>query len=116
MSGHAELAHQKHIQRRVECPGNLMCHRHAPTRQCQHHDIVAVPEFLELSGEVLPCLQAICERLSVVDLHGCAPSSCSILFGAIRMPSWHSGCVKFRSEHKNDAGGEHLIWWKGQIS
>ena len=40
LKGHADLAHQQEVERRIERGGNLRGHRHAAARQRQHHRLL----------------------------------------------------------------------------
>ena len=51
VAGHAELAHEEHVERRVQRPGDLVADRHAAARQPEHDDVVAAGVVAQPLGQ-----------------------------------------------------------------
>ena len=61
MTGHAELAHQKSVERRVQNIGHFGSDRYAAAWQPEHDDIGAVGVGREVGGEAVACIVAVLE-------------------------------------------------------
>lgn len=69
MNGHAELAHDDHVERRVKGPCNLERDRHTAPGQA-HDDRMLVPQVAESGAELLPRIPPISEPSHDDLLHG----------------------------------------------
>ena len=63
LPGHAELAHQEHLQRDAERPRYLVGHRHAPAGQAEHDDIGAARILDQAFGQPPAGVGPVCEAL-----------------------------------------------------
>ena len=50
VTGHAELAHDEYVQRRVQRAGHFVCKRNSSAGERQHNEIVAIGVLGELFG------------------------------------------------------------------
>ena len=61
LARNADLAHDDHVEWRVQCAGDLVGDRDTSSRQCEHHRSGAA-EVLELRGERFACVAAVSKR------------------------------------------------------
>jgi hypothetical protein len=59
MAGNSKLAHDEHVERRLQFAGDLEGHRHTAARERQHHDVVTARVGGQQAGELASPLRAI---------------------------------------------------------
>ncbi len=62
VAGGADLAHQEHIERRLEGARDLESHRHAATRQCEDQHVRPVAIGAELGGKLTAGIATVAEQ------------------------------------------------------
>jgi hypothetical protein len=65
MAGEAQLSDQEHIERRPECSGYFVPDRYTPAGQCQHDDITAAFEPVEVRRKRSTGISSIAIRPSL---------------------------------------------------
>ncbi len=59
MAWQAELSDEEDIERRVECAGDFVRHRHASARQREHHDVVAADKVRDVRRQLDACVPPV---------------------------------------------------------
>src|ERR1051325_5484773 len=62
MSRHAQLAHQKHVQRNIQSAGDFVCYRHAAARQRHHQNFRAIRILAQFRSQLTAGISSIVEE------------------------------------------------------